>query len=87
MIGALDEYGNQVEVVIVGDDALHVLRAFKGRYIPNALVTATVDGKGLPVYEGRYKPGETLIYVCRNNACEAPVSEVDKALEIIKKAS
>ena len=87
MIGALDEYGNQVEVVIVGDDALHVLRAFKGRYIPNALITASVDGKGLPVYEGRYKPGETLIYVCRNNACEAPVSDIDAALDIIKKAS
>ena len=87
MIGALGEYGNQVEVVIVGQEALQFLRGFKGRYLPNALITATQTGEGLPIYDDRYQEGRTLIYVCRNNACEAPVSDVDSALAIIKKAS
>lgn len=85
MSALLDEFGNFFEVVVVGENASEFIRDLEAQYLPNCLISGSAEGKGLPVFEHRYVPGKTLIYVCQDNTCQAPVDRVDAALDIIKK--
>ena len=38
----------------------------------------------LPLLKNRFVKEKTLIYVCVNKTCKMPVSEVNKAIELIK---
>jgi uncharacterized protein len=60
------------EIAIVGD-RLDLVRAVQARYLPNA-VLAWGEPYPSPLFEQR-KDG--MAYVCRNYACQAPVSDVD----------
>lgn len=73
------------EVVIVGDDAKEKLFELNKTYIPNKLIAGSTDENNLPLLENRYVSKETLIYVCVNKACKLPVSEVDQAINLLKK--
>jgi len=74
--------GPIVEVALVtppGADGSALLAEVFGRYLPNRVVAGAVDGDGaggLPLLEGRRAiDGRPTAYVCRNYACELPVTE------------
>jgi hypothetical protein len=81
---ALDFHlGPKVEVAIVapsGHGEPLVAEVF-GRFLPNRVVAGVVGGDGraaagLPLLEGRDAiDGKTTAYVCRNYACELPVTD------------
>ena len=72
------------ELVVVGPNAKAVLQELNQRYIPNKLIAASMDQSDQEIFKGRYLEGETLIYVCVNNACKLPVRTVDEALQLIE---
>ncbi|WP_445738104.1 thioredoxin domain-containing protein [Mariniflexile sp.] len=72
------------EVAIVGDDAKEKLFELNKTYIPNKLIAGSTDENNLPLLENRYNPKETFIYVCVNKACKLPVTDVNKAIELLK---
>ena len=58
------------------------------RYLPDAVLAGGREPPGsggedsppgLPLLEGRFQAGRTLIYVCRNRTCGLPVESVDEA--------
>ncbi|MDQ4090306.1 MAG: thioredoxin domain-containing protein [Actinomycetota bacterium] len=61
------------EVAVVGRERPDLVRAVQARYLPNA-VLAWGEPYPSPLFEDR-KDG--LAYVCRNYACQAPVSDVE----------
>jgi uncharacterized protein len=63
------------EIAVIGDRP-DLVRAVRRRYLPNA-VLAWGEPYPSPLFEDR-KDG--LAYVCRDYACQAPVSEVDALL-------
>ena len=71
------------ELVVVGHNAEAVLQELNQRYIPNKLIAASMGQSDQEIFKGRYLEGETLIYVCVNNACKLPVRTVDEALQLI----
>jgi len=83
---ALDFHlGPVVEVALIapaGGDGLRALvdEVF-GRYLPNRVVTGTIGGSsadaaGIPLLQGRETVGgKATAYVCRNYACELPVTD------------
>ncbi|MDO5972415.1 thioredoxin domain-containing protein [Flavivirga aquimarina] len=73
------------EVAIVGENAKHKITELNKTYIPNKLIAGSTSENNLPLLESRYNPNNTLIYVCVNKACKLPVSEVDKAIKLLKK--
>ncbi len=73
------------ELVIVGPEAKEVLTQLNTRYLPNKLIAASLSQTNQEIFEGRYLEGETLIYVCVNNACKLPVRTVEEALTLIDK--
>jgi uncharacterized protein YyaL (SSP411 family) len=68
------------EVAIAGEDA-EILRAELAReFLPDALVVYTAQQSTLPLFEGRFDPGQTRIFVCQDHSCRLPVTEVGQAL-------
>ena len=72
------------EVAVVGKDAKNKIAELNKTYIPNKLIAGSTSDNNLPLLENRYNPDNTLIYVCVNKACKLPVSEVDKAITLLK---
>ncbi len=69
------------EIAIVGKDAEKLRVELEQHFIPTKLIIgATVESK-LPLLEGKYVAGKTLIYVCKNKTCQRPVSSVEEALK------
>lgn len=73
------------EIAIVGKNASKTNLSIHENYNPNAVFMGGETGEGLALLEGKLIKGETRIYVCENKACQLPTSEVDVALNLIKK--
>ncbi|QAA81921.1 thioredoxin domain-containing protein [Aequorivita sp. H23M31] len=73
------------EVVIVGKEAQEKIKTLNKNYLPNIIIAGSTSENDGPLFENRYVPKETLIYVCKNNACKLPVPEVEQAIKILNK--
>ena len=71
-------------MAIVGEHAKQKISELNKSYIPNKLIAGSASENDMPLLESRYNPDETLIYVCVNKACKLPVTEVDKAITLLK---
>lgn len=71
------------ELAICGENAFQLLHKINRDYLPNILLCAGTNENDLPLLENRFVKGQTLIYVCQNNACKLPVKTVDDALKLI----
>jgi len=70
-------------VAIVGDEYELKRKEFDTNYLPNVFFSGGKDEGNLMLLEGKYKPGQTTIFVCQNNSCRMPVTEVIDALKLI----
>ena len=70
------------EVAILGPEAEARARELRRRYLPDVVLAGSTEppGAGLPLLEGRYQAGRTLLYVCRDRTCGLPVEDVAEAL-------
>ncbi|WP_316930934.1 thioredoxin domain-containing protein [Lacinutrix jangbogonensis] len=71
------------EVAIVGSQYKNKIEELNTHYIPNKVIVGSQKDSKLPLLENRYIENETLIYICINKACNLPVSEVEKAINLI----
>ncbi len=69
-----------VDIQIVGDRAAEVRKSFAGHDLPGVIWSGSPSLKAAGMKE-RAVPGKTLIYVCRDKTCFAPVETVDDALQ------
>ncbi|MBK6522136.1 MAG: thioredoxin domain-containing protein [Sphingobacteriaceae bacterium] len=70
------------ELVIVGNNVDEIFLDLHKYYFTNTTLVGSNKASELPLITNRFKDGETLIYVCKNNTCDLPVKTV---LEAIKK--
>jgi len=81
----LNYTNNFYEVAIVGSDVNDKIKDLNTYYLPNKLIIGSKSDNDLPLLQNRFVDGKTLIYVCVKKACKLPVTEVDKAVNFIKK--
>ena len=67
------------EIVIAGQDADQVKKELDNHYIPNKITLSGTNSK-LPLLKDKQSI-ETKIYICRNKACQLPVSSVEEAIK------
>jgi uncharacterized protein len=73
-----------LEIAVVGDKALDIVKEINALFLPNKIVMASVKGDdSLPLLKDRYVAGDTYIYVCQNYACQRPVRTVNEFLKLI----
>ena len=74
------------EVAIVGDEIEPLLGVVRSRYRPNLVVAvgSGIEDGGVALLEGREAvDGRATAYVCRQQACERPVSEPSELEELL----
>lgn len=71
------------ELAIVGKSVDEKRKILHKHYYPNKIFAGSASESSLPLLLNRYKNDETLIYVCKNNTCLAPVKEIDEALQFL----
>jgi len=94
MLSALDfALGPSYEVVIVGksnaSDTRRMFRAVREKFLPNKVVLFRPDGEDAPeiLQIAGYMRDQTAIrgkataYVCQNNSCNLPTTDIDEMLE------
>ena len=72
------------EIAICGKHAEKYRREMHAIFLPNKLIAgAFVEGSALPMLQDRHVIDDTLIYVCKEKTCQAPVRTVEDVLAII----
>lgn len=72
------------EVAIVGDDFAEKRKELDKHYLPNALLIGGKTEGTLELLKNKLVEDKTKIYVCKKKVCKLPVTEVRKALPLIK---
>jgi uncharacterized protein len=74
------------EVVVIGKEAEEVKDELNKLYLPHCTVMASKKSSDDHLFEYRYVKGKTLIYICQNNVCQAPIpsSEIKKVIDTIE---
>ncbi|WP_436516725.1 thioredoxin domain-containing protein [Ekhidna sp. To15] len=74
------------EVIIVGPQAKEFANQINEEYIPNKIISATLEEAELPPFEMKTAMnGQTTVYICYNKSCKRPVTTVEEALDQIMK--
>ena len=71
------------ELAIVGKSVDEKRKNLNKHYYPNKIFVGSASESSLPLLLNRYKKDETLIYVCKNKTCLAPVKEIEEAMQLI----
>jgi uncharacterized protein YyaL (SSP411 family) len=72
------------EVCICGEKTQEWNKNFFKLYYPNIILAGADKESELPILENRVSNKETLIYVCTNNTCFAPVKTINEAKQLLK---
>jgi len=74
------------EIAVLGKDALKNISEINRVFIPNKIVQfSEKPNENFPLFEGKStNENETLIYLCRNYACEKPVKKVEDLILLLK---
>ncbi|RZM23259.1 MAG: thioredoxin domain-containing protein [Pedobacter sp.] len=80
-IQLLNEVFGINEIAVTGQDPAAILADLELQYIPNK-ITLSGTNSSLPLLKDKQSI-ETKIYICRNKACQLPVSTVEEALKLI----
>lgn len=73
------------EIAIVGPKAAELNLDLQQNYLPNKVLMGALEADdAFPLLAGRSSLGKTQIFVCRNYACQLPVSTTAEALALLK---
>jgi len=75
-----------VEIAIVGKEWKQKSRELDKHFLPGIILMGDKMGKTgefLPLLEGKWKDGQTFIYVCRDKVCMHPETSVDAILSLL----
>ena len=74
------------EIGITGQNARELRDKVFGVYYPNSIIQIDETGDSkFPLLENRYNQNQTQIFLCRNNTCALPVSNVQDFTELLNK--
>lgn len=79
LLAAIMQNTEPIEVVFTGPQALHNLREFHEKHHPFVLTCASTIKSELPLLKGK-NCEESLIYVCRNHSCGAPLQSLEDVI-------
>ncbi len=80
----LDYIGPFYEIAITGKQAKSKSKALFHYYVPNKIVALSTKPSEMPLLKDRFVPDDTYIYLCVNNTCQLPVTEIKEIVKNIK---
>jgi uncharacterized protein YyaL (SSP411 family) len=83
-LGFQQEAAGINELVITGEAVEMLRKEVLGTFIPNRVLQSSGYYINMSLLEGKSFSGKGSLYLCRNYACEAPVSTVAELLNLLK---
>ena len=80
---AMDFATESKQLAIVGPEAIASLEKINTLYLPQVLLSGSIQKNDLPFLENRYPEGKTVFYLCENKACQAPTEDIETILKTI----
>lgn len=77
------DFSNAKELAIVGPNALSELYKLNSHYLPNILISGSIQNSSLPFLSNRFQKEKTLFYLCENRTCQAPTENYEKLIKSI----
>jgi uncharacterized protein YyaL (SSP411 family) len=75
------------EIAVVGDNAAEKALEIQKEFLPNKVIAATViPDEEMPLLAGKTGHPDALIYVCRDFACQRPVSDLSEFRQMVQPA-
>ncbi len=71
------------ELAIVGPNALSELYKLNSHYLPNILISGSIENSTLSFLSNRFQKEKTLFYLCENRTCQAPTENSEEVLKMI----
>jgi len=72
------------EIAVVGADAHSIATELNLHYLPNKVIMAATDAhERYPLLAGRNASSETNIYICKDYACQLPVTTIAEAVKML----
>ncbi|MBD3582402.1 thioredoxin domain-containing protein [Flavobacterium sp. D33] len=71
----------QRELAICSESALADVPEINSRYLPHVTIAGTSVPSNLPFMENRFSPGRNLYYICRNQSCQLPETDLESLLK------
>lgn len=72
------------EIAIMGENARAKRHELEQGYLNNALIMGSNTPSNLPLLEGKFIDGKTMIYICRERTCSKPIQSTSEALKLMK---
>ncbi len=72
------------QIAVVGINAPNIIHELQQYYLPNCIIFGTEAGSSMPSLADKRAKDATLIYICRNKTCAAPVKSVKEVLKIVR---
>ena len=79
----MNESEQNKEVAICGRNATEFIRKINGSYFPNLIVVGAEKESQIPFLKDRFIENETLFYVCQNQTCLLPTTNLEEVLKSI----
>ncbi len=72
------------EIAIIGENAFEKALEIQRGFLPNKVIAASIEPNDtLPLLEGKPGAADALVYVCRDFACQRPVSTLEEFWELV----
>lgn len=72
------------EIAMCGSNVFDYLPQFLKKYIPNKVFQSSdVEKKDFPLLNNRFVKEKNTFYLCRNNSCNKPLTDIDEFLAIV----
>ena len=72
------------EIAISGREAKEKAAILMQAYLPNSILAGAETESSLALFENRWDPKRTLIYVCERGSCQLPVDNPEDVFSLIK---
>ncbi|MFN8273933.1 MAG: thioredoxin domain-containing protein [Flavobacteriaceae bacterium] len=80
----LDLGKTRKELAICSSNALELARGFHQNYLPNVWISGTNEPSDLPFLQNRFNNHKDLFYICQNQTCQQPLSDISTVLNELK---
>ncbi len=80
---ALNQVFPPFEVVIIGSQAIEYRNQIDRQYRPNIVIACSKANSEIPIFASRFVENTTQIYICRNNTCMQPTTDICEALKML----
>ena len=74
------------EIVIISEKPQDILTQVLKEYVPHKIIMSAKDGSNsFPLLSGKEKQKEPALFLCRDYACEKPVSSISALIDLIRR--